>query len=260
MPFLKLPDCDLYYETTGAGPALVFAHGLAGNHISWWQQVPHFRDRYTCVSFAHRGFMPSREAPDGPGATAFADDLEALIDHLGLDDVRLVAQSMGGWTCLEYTLRHPDKVRALVMASTIGTMAHPDVNRMYAERGASPEPALFERGIHPAAGERMAREQPVMHYLYQQISDLSPDLDRDKLRRQLVELRTTPAEALAELRAPVLCISGTEDIVILPPAVELLASLLPNARLERVPEAGHSVYFERAETFNQLVDGFLSAL
>ena len=59
MPYLDRPDCRLYYETEGQGPALVFAHGLGGNHLSWWQQVPHFRDRYTCVTFAHRGFSPS---------------------------------------------------------------------------------------------------------------------------------------------------------------------------------------------------------
>ena len=54
--FLDRPDCRIYFETEGAGPVLIFAHGLGGNHLSWWQQVPHFRDRYTCVTFAHRGF------------------------------------------------------------------------------------------------------------------------------------------------------------------------------------------------------------
>ena len=58
--YLDRPGCRLYYEVCGAGPFLVFAHGLGGNHLSWWQQVPHFRDRYTCVTFSHRGFAPSR--------------------------------------------------------------------------------------------------------------------------------------------------------------------------------------------------------
>ena len=96
MPFLTVGGCDLYYETHGTGPALVFAHGLGGNHLSWWQQIPHFRDRYTCVTFSHRGFGLSRDAPGGPGPDAFVDDLAALIEHLGPADVRLVAQSMGG--------------------------------------------------------------------------------------------------------------------------------------------------------------------
>jgi pimeloyl-ACP methyl ester carboxylesterase len=259
MPFLTLPGCDLYYEVTGSGPALVFAHGLGGNQLSWWQQVPHFRARYTCITFAHRGFTPSTGGTD-PGPRAFVDDLEALIDHLGLADVRLVAQSMGGWTCLGYTLRHPERVRALVMCDTTGSLHHPEIERIWAARTGNPEAELFARGIHPAAGERMAREQPALHYLYHQINNLAVGLDKQAVRDTLASLRITPAEQVAALRVPLLCIAGEEDIVIPPEAVAVLASLVPGARLERVPRAGHSVYFERPDTFNALLDTLLQSV
>jgi 3-oxoadipate enol-lactonase len=70
-------------------------------------------------------------------------------------------------------------------------------------------------------------------------------------------MRTTPREAVAALRIPVLCLAGEEDAVIPPAAVAVLASIVPGARLARVPEAGHSVYWERAAVFNRLVDDFL---
>jgi pimeloyl-ACP methyl ester carboxylesterase len=57
---LERPRCTIHYEVTGSGPAIVFAHGLGGNHMSWWQQVAHFSPRYACVTFAHRGFAPPR--------------------------------------------------------------------------------------------------------------------------------------------------------------------------------------------------------
>lgn len=120
--YLKRPDCSIYYETAGSGPALVFAHGLGGNHLSWWQQAAHFAARYTCVVFDHRGFNPSSATPGSQAPDAFADDLAALIEELQLREVRLVAQSMGGWTCLDYALRVPSKVRALVMACTSGAV------------------------------------------------------------------------------------------------------------------------------------------
>ena len=120
--YLKRPDCSIYYEVAGSGPPLVFAHGLGGNHLSWWQQVAHFSPRYTCVTFAHRGFAPSSAVPGATAPDAYADDLAALIGELELKDVRLVAQSMGGWTCIEYALRAPANVKALVMASTSGTL------------------------------------------------------------------------------------------------------------------------------------------
>jgi 3-oxoadipate enol-lactonase len=258
MPFLEHNGCSLYYETHGEGPALVFAHGLGGSHLAWWQQVPHFRDRYTCVTFDHRGFGLSRGAPGGPRPDAFVDDLAALIDHLGFPDVRLVAQSMGGWTCLGYALRHPERVRALVLACTTGTLGDPETERLFRAHAASrPEAALAARGIHPACGERMAREQPGLHFLYREMDALSHDLDKDAVRRQLIKMRTTPRTVVATLRLPLLCITGQEDAVIPPAAVAVLAGLVPGARLSGVPEAGHSVYWERAETFNRLVDEFL---
>ena len=119
---LKRPFGDLYYEVTGTGPALLFAHGLGGNHLSWWQQVAHFAPHYTCVSFAHRGFAPSSAIDGGPDPADYASDLAALIDHLRFPDVRLVGQSMGGWTMLEYAIAHPAKVKALVLSSTSGTL------------------------------------------------------------------------------------------------------------------------------------------
>lgn len=257
MPYLNRDGAQIYYEVTGSGPLLIFAHGLGGNHISWWQQVPHFKDRYTCVTFAHRGFAPSNERHGGPGPRAFGGDLAALIEHLGFSDVRLVAQSMGGWSCLDYALREPAKVRALVMAATVGTLCHPECDR--ASREAAPAAhALAQRGIHPAAGARMAEEQPALHFLYQELDALSGALDKQALRQRLVALRDTPPEVVAALKVPLLCITGEEDVVIPTAAVEVLAGLVPGARLARVPAAGHSVYFERAATFNHLVDEFLA--
>ncbi len=60
---IERTDTALFYEMTGSGPPLVFAHGLGGNHLSWWQQVAHFARTHTCVTFAHRGFAPGRQLP-----------------------------------------------------------------------------------------------------------------------------------------------------------------------------------------------------
>lgn len=76
--------------------------------------------------------------------------------------------------------------------------------------------------------------------------------------RKLMAARTLPASRLRELKMPVLFITGAEDIVIPPPLVEALSTVVPGAKLEIVPEAGHSVYFERAERFNRVVDQFLT--
>src|SRR5258708_6226139 len=169
--FLDRPDCRLYYEVEGSGPFLVFAHGLGGNHMSWWQQVPRFSAHYTCVIFSHRGFAPSSAPAGGPDPAAYLGDLAALIDHVGARDVRIVAQSMGGWSALDFAFAHPTRVRALVLASTAGGIAWP--RYPFRDAGAiarwqhdseAAASGLFARGLHPAAGARMAGEQPPAHY------------------------------------------------------------------------------------------------
>lgn len=255
MPFLERPGASLYYQVTGRGPAVVFAHGLGGTHASWWQQVPHFSRDWTCVVFAARGFHPSRLSGPLPGGVsivdAFLGDLTALVEQLQLEDVRLVVQSLGGWAGLEYTLAHPERVRALVLADTTGTVS-PAVD---ADPGESE--ALFARGIHPACGERMWREQPELHWLYRSLDQLSSDLDKGAVRAGLGAARTRGPADVAGLEVPVLGLAGAEDVVIAPQAVEALVAAMPHGRYEEVPAAGHSVYFERAVTFNRLVDDFL---
>ena len=263
--FLDRPDCRLYYEVAGSGPVVVFAHGLGGNHLSWWQQVPHFESRYTCATFSHRGFSPSTAPPGGPDPADYAGDLAALIDHLGSGDVRIVAQSMGGWSAIEFAFARPDAVRALVLASTGGTLAWPafpfadaDTIPRWRRDSEATIRDQFARGIHPAGGERMAREQPAMHYLYRAIDALSADLDKDTLRPRLMATLRRPVDTLRALKVPTLWLTGAEDLVFPPFVATALAPLMPNARVVCVAEAGHSVYFERPATFNCLVDDFFA--
>ena len=115
--WIERPDARIRYEITGEGPAIIFAHGLGGNLMSWWQQVAHFAPRYTCIAFSHRGFFPSTAPAEGPDPAAYAADLAALVDELGLGDIRIICQSMGGWTGVEYALLRPGRVKALVLGA-----------------------------------------------------------------------------------------------------------------------------------------------
>ncbi|HUY57698.1 MAG TPA: alpha/beta hydrolase [Candidatus Micrarchaeaceae archaeon] len=267
MPFLDRGDCRIYYETAGSGAAILFLHGLGGSHISWWQQVAHFSPRYCCITFAHRGFPPSTTPNGGVDPDRFAGDLEAIIDLLDLEDVRLVAQSMGGVAAIEYTVRFPHRVVALVLSGTLGPLAHPDLQRALAAGRAQ----LAERrdearaaGFNLAAGARLAREQPALDVLYRGIDAMSSHLDKATLRDALA-VPSIPTGDLNRTGVPMLWIFGGEDPQVMPgiatpDAVRLVMSEFPGSRIEVVPDAGHSVYFERASVFNALLDDFLLAL
>jgi pimeloyl-ACP methyl ester carboxylesterase len=258
MPVARLNDVDLYYERhgpkAGAAGAIVFAHGVGGNHLSWWQQVPHFAGRYTCLVFDHRGFGASAEAAGGPGGAAFAGDLAALLDHLGIERATLVAQSMGGWTCLRFAIEQPQRVEKLIMCGTHGGIASDEIREAFrGSQGLAPLPD----GVYPAAGRRMFEEQPALYFLYSEIGLLNPQRSPQEMRA-IIDAAGSPAPAdAAALTFPVLFITGEEDTVIPPRVIEIAASYFPDARVERVPEAGHSVYFERAAKLNGIIDRFL---
>ena len=62
---LEIGKFSLYYESVGSGPALIFLHGLGGDHLSWWQQVPHFMRWYRCVTLDQRSFgFPNEAGPE----------------------------------------------------------------------------------------------------------------------------------------------------------------------------------------------------
>jgi 3-oxoadipate enol-lactonase len=179
--------------------------------------------------------------------------------------VRLVAQSMGGWTCLEYALRRPESVRALVMASTSGAIDY----RQLAGAGAAEigkwheampklHADLAARDIGLASGARMTEEQPALAMLYRQILQLTPADFRSAVLSRILQMRVQPPQLLARLSMPVLFLTGSEDCLFPAAAGSGLATLAPRGRAVDVPKAGHSVYFERAAEFNRIVEEFLS--
>jgi pimeloyl-ACP methyl ester carboxylesterase len=244
---LDRPGGRIYYEVTGEGPAIIFAHGLGGNHLSWWQQVPRSCAGHTCVTFAHHGFAPSDPIAGGPQPRDYGDDLAALIDHLGLGDVRIVAQSMGGWSAVEYALRRPAALKALVLAATSGTF---DPRQADPSGGASidawnrevaaKQAEMRRRGVHVAAGVRMAAEQPAQHFLYGAIDAMNAALDKESVRQRLGAARTRSLDDASRIAVPTLMITGDEDIVFPSFIAPHLAAAMPNGRAVQIERAGHS--------------------
>src|SRR4051812_33319194 len=236
---LKRPFGRLHYDVTGSGPALLFAHGLGGNQMSWWQQVAHFAPHYTCVAFAHRGFAPSDPIAGGPDPVDYAGDLEALIDHLGFGGVRLVGQSMGGWTMLEYALAHPAKVKALVLSSTSGTIdrrgADPsggkDYDAWFAKAEATNKAGLA-KGIHPAMGAKGAARSPALHLLYRSIDEMAGTPEKETLRAGLRRTATRRPADLAASPVPTFLIAGADDTVFPPFLAAAIAAKLPHGEAE----------------------------
>jgi 3-oxoadipate enol-lactonase len=254
MPFAPVNGIELYYEVHGSGPPLVFAHGSGGNHLSWWQQVPFFSEYYQCITFDHRSFGVTRDEAEPLGRRAFADDLKGLLDHLGVERTAIVCHSMGGRTGVGFTVRNPDRVRALVLCGSNGGSVDDESRQIWAEH--RERDSALPRGTIRGLSPDFAAKRPDQAFLYRQIMRLNP-------RHGPGFLAVTPGyrgsthERLQEADVPILYIVGEQDIIAPPRTIEIAASQIPLARLTRFPNAGHSVYYEQPERFNQKVLAFL---
>ena len=254
MALARINGIELYYESHGEGPAVVLAHGAGGNHLSWWQQVPHLSQHFRCVTFDHRGFGASRDLPDGPGADAFIEDLRQLLDHLGIERIALVAQSMGGWTSLGFASKYPDRVMALVLCDTTAGIDNPEVAREMKSLQATLQGRLAVV-LQRAYSTQFPQREPAKCFLYQQISGLNVHVPADLLAK-LTAMRHR-VEPLIERRTPITLLVGEEDVLTPARTMELMARQIPHARFVKVPAAGHSVYFEQPDEFNRIVLEFL---
>jgi 3-oxoadipate enol-lactonase len=246
-------DASLYYEVHGDGPWLVFAHGAGGNSLSWWQQVPVFAPRHRCVVYDQRGWGRSTGA-GAPDPGFFADDLGALLDHLGIERTALVGQSMGGWTVLGCAAANPERVTHLALAGTLAGVTDDDLLARLMHFHSDHGGAGFDP--HKALAPDFPRRQPALTLLYDQICGLNPLVGPEFLLR-LMGLRY--GDRVDRLKMPVRFIGGEHDQLFPPDFVRAARAGVPGAELVFLPAAGHSGYFECAADFNHALAEFLAA-
>jgi 3-oxoadipate enol-lactonase len=244
---------SIYYEVHGDGPALVLAHGMGGNHASWFNQVPFFSRWFKVVTFDHRGFGNSRNLEGGTDRSRFPDDLKDLLDHLGIAKAVLVAQSMGGGSCANFAVRHPEKVRALILADTLVGLTIPQslAPRMDAVRRATSGLAQLDRVLSRLFRER----EPALTHLYTQLNSFNGNA-RESLSGSLPGVSV---DQLSASRIPILFLVGSNDILFPPDLVKSIHQLIGNSEYHEIADSGHSVYFEKPRQFNDAVFNFLQA-
>ncbi len=254
MPLAKINNIDLYYEVQGEGPVLVLAHGAGGNHLSWWQQVPVLSQKFTCVTFDHRGFGYSRDLSNGPGPNAFVQDLTGLLDHLGIEKAILAGQSMGGWTVLGFASACPERVSALILCDTTGGVDDPEVVKQNANIQALSRESLPQI-LSRAYSAQFPQRDPARCFLYQQISALNIHVPPNLVSTLLGVKHQV--ETIVEQKIPTLFLVGEEDVLTPPQVMKKIQQRIPQSRFVKVPRAGHSLYFEKPEEFNRIVLDFL---
>ena len=198
MPYSPSGQSKLYYELHGEGPAVVLAHGVGGNHASWFNQVPSFAQSYTTITFDHRAFGNSDDIEES-GQAGYLDDLLRLLDMLKLDAVSLVGQSMGGATCAAFACRHPNRVRALVHADSLAgvILQEPHASTLASTNARTRDLSQLERVLGPD----ICRREPEQAFLYLQIASFNGVTVKTVRGRAP---STGPLQELAQTGLPVL--------------------------------------------------------
>ncbi len=180
-----------------------------------------------------------------------------LLDHLGIQRAALVAQSMGGGTCMGFTARFPERVSSLVMADTIAgvTLPEPHHSRQQEHTERMRSASQLERVVSKSFPER----NPDKAHLYLGIASFNPD-NANRLSGPGPALEPPDMEQVvaAARQVPMLFLVGSEDALVAPEIVRVASGLLPGSQFVEVPDSGHSVYFEQPDVFNHVVQGFLS--
>ncbi|HVV78441.1 MAG TPA: alpha/beta hydrolase, partial [Pseudolabrys sp.] len=128
MPHATTDDgVRLYFEETGSGQPVIFVHEFAGDLRSYEPQMRHFGKRYRTIAFNARGFPPSDvpERVSSYSQVRAADDILAVLDHIGERQAHIVGLSMGGFATLHFGIRHGASARSLCVGGC-GYGAEPD--------------------------------------------------------------------------------------------------------------------------------------
>jgi pimeloyl-ACP methyl ester carboxylesterase len=250
---LELDGDEVYYETHGPAdaPVVVLGHGAGGNHAIWFQQVPVFASDHRVVTWDQRGFGLSTNRNGLANPRTATADLLAILDHLGVERAHVVGQSLGGWAALGLAIAHPDRVRSLVLADTLGGIP---VEGWWQARNTAPREGPFN---HPALSNDFCIANPARAHLYLEIGGLrrDPNADPTALIRTLGDV-TYHDPQLAALTLPILFIVGSDDEIFPPDWIAAAAARVPGARVETVAGGGHSPYFEQADVWYALVTDF----
>jgi 3-oxoadipate enol-lactonase len=257
---LTVNGVNLAVEVRGEGPAILFVHGYPLDRTIWRDQIDSL-EGYRRIAPDLRG-MGQSDAPDlGYGMGIYADDLAALLDALGVNEVVLCGLSMGGYVIFEFLRRWRHRVRALILMdtraegdSTEGRRARDAAATSARDGGAGAVGgALLPKMLAPGSEER------------------APELV-DRVRRMMA---ATPVAgmigALAAMRdrhdstgllptladLPTLVLVGEEDALAPPDAARRMATLIPGARLVVIPGAGHLPPVERPSETTAEIREFL---
>jgi len=258
--YAQVNSLNMYYEIHGTGHPLVVLHGAYMTIDSMGEVVPSLAKTRQVIAVELQGHGHTADIDRPLTYEHMADDVAALLHHLGIEEADVFGFSMGGAAALQVAIRHPEVVRKLVVASA-----------SYTSDGMHPELLEMTPSITPEAfaGSPIEAE-------YLRIAPNPEDFPNlvTKLKRLDMEPFAWPQEDIQGIEAPTLIVVGDSDAIRLEHAVEMFRLLgggvmgdlagLPKSQLAVLPGTAHFVppgsgVMDRADWLVAMIEGFLDA-
>ena len=264
MPHAEARGARIYFEADGAGEPLLLIPGFGAVIPVYWANLPQLARRFRVIAYDPRGAGRS-DAPEGAYTMEqFADDAAAVLDAAGAPSAHVLGTSLGGMVAQHVALRHPARVRRLVLGcTTAGGPGHV-------------LPPTENVARYLAAGELADPAEAIRATYFTHYSDAwaaGHDAELIARARENEWLRSPPAGRAGQLAAvqghdvaarlgkimqPTLVLHGGEDGIVPVENGRALARGIPGARLIVYPKGRHVFFAELAEQVNTDIAAFLS--
>ncbi|MFL5731675.1 MAG: alpha/beta fold hydrolase [Chloroflexia bacterium] len=269
---LEVGGAQLHYIERGQGDPVVFVHGGLSDLRSWRPQMEPFAERYHAISYSRRGHYPNAW---GDYTRALMDqhvaDLAGIIEKLTPGRAHLVGNSYGAYISLLLALRHPDMVRAMVLAEPPVhplLLRIPGGDKLFEQfRATAWDPAgrAFRSGdleqcvrlfIEGAVGKGAYDDLPLP--VREAMMKNAPELGVATLTEFDVHMPDFTCQDASQIQAPTLLLRGELSPRMYYLINDELARCLPNAEQALIPQATHVLHGQNPEAHNQVALAFLA--
>ncbi len=258
----------LYYEIAGMGKSLVFIHGSFGDRMHWDLQFGPLSKKYKVIRYDVRGYGKSA-VPVADEPYRDSDDLNALMDFLGIKKAYICGLSMGSVIGVDFVLSHPDKSSALI---AIGPRVSGDGSAEYKTPMSDSVSAAVANAVELVRnnGPREGTD-----YLWTGNNPLSKSVVSSQTRQALLHMGyeyswwrylnankreqvfPTAIKQLREIKIPALIITAEYDLELCKQVAAVMVKEIHAAKLVSIKGAGHIMNMDKPKDFNKIISNFI---
>jgi pimeloyl-ACP methyl ester carboxylesterase len=273
---------DKYFESDGmrfhyldwgntSNPTIIMLHGFAQQSHSWDFVALGLCDKFRIVAFDQRGHGDSDWSEGHKySLNDYHNDIDNLVEHLGLTETLMVGMSMGGRNAFTYAANHQDLVSALVVvdaAPVAQSSGRDKIRNFVSQEDVHPSIEEFVRMVHGYTPNRPIDQiWGSIKYNVKQIPDgswtwkydkflRSPDRD---FRRESKDVSDAMWASLDMLKAPTLLVVGEDSDIVSQDIADQMINRISNSKLVSIPNAGHRVMGDNPVAFQDAINDFLS--